>query len=55
MVFVVKNDVVERRAVKTGSAAVDTIEVLAGLVDGEQVVVSGSGELNDGRKVVVKK
>jgi len=55
VVFVVRNDVVERRAVKTGSAAVDTIEVLAGLVDGEQVVVSGSGELNDGRKVVVKK
>jgi len=55
VVFVVRNDVVERRAVKTGSAAGDTIEVLVGLVDGEQVVVSGSGELNDGRKVVVKK
>ncbi len=54
IVFVCTTDVLERRAVKTGRVAGDTVEILAGLTPGEQVVVPGPEELKDGQEVVVK-
>ena len=52
--FVVGNDLVDRRAVKTGGADGDRIEVLAGLNPGERVVVSPPPGLTSGTRVTVK-
>jgi len=49
--FVVVNDVVDRRAVTTGGADGDRLEVIAGLNPGERVVVSPPAELTHGAKV----
>jgi RND family efflux transporter MFP subunit len=52
--FVINNDIVDRRAVKTGGLDGDRLEVLAGLRGGERVVVSPPPGLASGAKVVVK-
>jgi RND family efflux transporter MFP subunit len=52
--FVVADDVVDRRAVKTGGVDGDRLEVLAGLRGGERVVVSPPPALTSGTKVRVK-
>jgi HlyD family secretion protein len=54
IVFVVKDDRVERRAVSVGLATGDQVEVLSGLVAGERVVVEGPPTLKDGDKVKVQ-
>ena len=53
-VFVVVNDRVDRRAVTTGGADGDRVEVLAGLSAGERVVVSPPAELSAGALVVTR-
>jgi multidrug efflux pump subunit AcrA (membrane-fusion protein) len=53
-VFVVENDLVERRAVTTGGADGDRLEVLAGLGAGERVVVSPPAELAGGMAVITR-
>ena len=54
VVFVVKGDTVERRAVRVGAADGDQIEVVTGLNDGERVVVDGPATLADGMRIRVK-
>jgi HlyD family secretion protein len=54
VVFVVRGDRVERRAVRIGGAPGDEVAVLSGLAPGEQVVVDPPPELADGRKVIVR-
>lgn len=53
-VFVVQGELVERRAVRTGGADGDRLEVIAGLRGGDRVVVTPPKELKAGAKVVVK-
>ncbi|HVZ22991.1 MAG TPA: efflux RND transporter periplasmic adaptor subunit, partial [Vicinamibacterales bacterium] len=53
VVFVVKEDRAERRAVKVGDDKGDQVEVLSGLSVGEQVVVNAPQGLKDGDKVKV--
>ena len=53
-VFVVRQNAVERRAIKTGGTDGDRLEVLAGLKGGEQVVISPPPELTEGMLVTVK-
>jgi hypothetical protein len=53
-VFVVRQDTVERRAVRTGGTDGDRLEVLAGVAAGERVVVSPPPALADGVRIVVK-
>jgi RND family efflux transporter MFP subunit len=53
-VFVVKQDTVERRAVRTGGTDGDRLEVLAGLAAGDRVVLSPPQELADGARIVSK-
>jgi RND family efflux transporter MFP subunit len=55
VVFVLNRDSVERRSVKTGRAIGSTIEILAGLRPGEQVVTSSTKELKDGQKIEIKR
>jgi len=53
VVFVLDGDVVERRAVSVGGKAGTEIEILSGVSAGEQVVVSGLEDLEDGQRVRV--
>ena len=52
--FVVRGDVVERRAVRLGGTDGDRVEVLAGLQSGDRVVLSPPPTLADGAKVIVQ-
>jgi RND family efflux transporter MFP subunit len=52
--FVIAGDHVERRAVQTGGADGDRVEVRGGLRPGERVVVSPPADLKNGAKVAVK-
>ncbi len=51
VVFVVRDDRVERRAVRTGGTEGDQIEVVSGLTTGDRVVIEGPAELADGTRV----
>jgi RND family efflux transporter MFP subunit len=51
VVFVVKEDRVERRAVKVGAADGDRVEVVSGLTSGDRIVVEGHAGLADGSRV----
>ncbi len=53
-VFVVRDRTVERRAIQTGGADGDRLEVIAGLSAGDRVVVSPPPALADGMLVVIK-
>lgn len=55
VVFVYRDGRVERRAVRLGQIQATGQEVIAGLSDGEQVVVTEVGRLRDGQRVQVKK
>ncbi len=51
VVFVVKDERAERRAVKVGQTDGDQVQVVAGLNAGERVVVDGPAKLTDGERV----
>jgi len=53
VVFVIKDDHVERRAVSLGAVDGDLVEVVSGLVAGERIVIDGPQDLADGDRVVV--
>ena len=53
IVYVVRGDLAERRAVRLGSVVGDEVEVIAGLTAGERLVVDGPADLADGDRVVV--
>jgi RND family efflux transporter MFP subunit len=55
VVFLVKDDRVERRAVTLGGTHGSDTEIVGGLVVGDTVVVSGPTDLRDGQAVAVKK
>lgn len=54
VVFVVREDRVERRAVRTGNEDGDAMEVLSGVTAGERVVIEGPPTLQDGDRVRVQ-
>jgi len=54
IVFVLKQDRVERRAVSVGLEQGDQVEVLSGVTAGERVVVDGPQTLKDGDKVKIQ-
>ena len=53
-VFVCQGDFVERRSVRKGDVIGDNVEILAGLMDGHQVVIDGPDNLKDGQKVLIR-
>ncbi len=55
IVFLLKDDHVERRAVTVGSARGTSTEIMAGLVPGDTVVVKAPENLKDGQSVQVNK
>jgi HlyD family secretion protein len=54
IVFVVKEDVAERRAVTIGGTEGDQVEIASGLQIGERVIIEGPATLTDGSRVTVK-
>ena len=54
IVFVVKEDRIERRAVSVGQEEGDQVELLSGVAAGERVVTDGPPTLKDGDKVKVQ-
>jgi RND family efflux transporter MFP subunit len=54
VVFVLRGDQVERRAITIGAAEGDRVEVLSGLSDGERVVIDAPASLADGARVIVR-
>ena len=54
VVFVVEDEIVDRRAVSVGRSIGTDIEIMAGVVPGDRVVVSESDGLSDDQKVKVK-
>ena len=52
-VFVVRQDMVERRAIQTGGADGDRLEVVAGLAAGDRIVVAPPPELADGVRIAI--
>jgi len=55
IVFLVKENRVERRAVKIGANRGSETEILAGLVPGDTVVVGGPADLHDGQTIDIKR
>jgi HlyD family secretion protein len=55
VVFLVKDDKLERRAVTLGENRGSDTEITAGLAIGDTVVVSGPADLRDGQSVAIKK
>jgi len=55
VVFLVKDNRVERHAVKVGTSNGAQTQILAGLVAGDTVVVGGPADLRDGQAVEVKR
>jgi hypothetical protein len=53
-VFVVRGDVVERRAIQTAGTDGDRLEVSAGLSAGDRVVIAPPDTLGDGGRITVK-
>jgi RND family efflux transporter MFP subunit len=54
-IFVENNGVVEYRKVQLGRRIEDKIEIISGIADGENVVITGQSKLMDGTKVEVIK
>jgi RND family efflux transporter MFP subunit len=55
IVFLVKDDKLERRAVTLGENRGSDVEIMAGLAVGDTVVSGGPADLRDGQSVAVKK
>lgn len=55
IVFLVKNDKLERRAVSVGNTQGGQTEILSGIATGDTVVVKGPANLQDGQAVEIKK
>src|SRR5271156_942841 len=55
VVFLVKGDKLERRAVGVGNAQGSQTEILSGLAAGDSVVVKGPANMQDGQAVEIKK
>jgi HlyD family secretion protein len=55
VVFLVKDDRLERRAITLGGTRGSDTEVVAGIVVGDTVVVNGPADLHDGQTVAIKK
>ncbi|HTS14001.1 MAG TPA: efflux RND transporter periplasmic adaptor subunit [Candidatus Limnocylindrales bacterium] len=55
VVFLVKDDKLERRAVKLGATSGSDTEILAGVTVGDTIVVRGPADLHDGQAVEIRK
>jgi hypothetical protein len=54
LIFIAKDGKASLRLVKTGKTLEDRIEVLSGLEEGEQVIVSDTTQLTDSQPVTLQ-
>jgi hypothetical protein len=54
LIFIAKDGKAALRLVKTGKTLEDRIEVLSGLEEGEQIIVSETTQLTDGQPVTLQ-
>ena len=54
VVFLYRDGKVERRAVRIGGTQGSDVEIIAGVADGDRLVVAGAENLHDGQRVDVK-
>jgi multidrug efflux pump subunit AcrA (membrane-fusion protein) len=54
LVFVARHGTAALRLVKTGKVLEDRVEVLSGLEEGEQIIVSETAQLTDGQPVTIQ-
>jgi RND family efflux transporter MFP subunit len=54
VVFVVEDEILDRRAVSVGREVGDDVEIMAGVIPGDRVIVSPLDGLTDGQRVKVK-
>ena len=54
IVYLVRDQKLERRAVSLGAERGSDVEILAGLVPGDKLVVGGADKLHEGQAVEVK-
>lgn len=54
LVFVVRSGQAELRLVRTGKRFENAVEILAGLSEGERIVVENAGKLRDGQPVITR-
>ena len=55
IVFLVKDNKLERRAVRSGNTRGSDVEIFAGVVPGDMVVTKGPPDLRDGEMIQLKK
>ena len=55
IVFLVRDDKIERRVVRLGGTRGKDVEVLAGLTEGDSVVIKGPADLRDGQTVEIRR
>jgi HlyD family secretion protein len=51
--YVVKGDVAERRAIKTGAVSVREVEITGGLAEGDRIVISDTDDFKDAARVML--
>jgi HlyD family secretion protein len=51
--YVVRDDVAERRPIRTGAVSVREVEITEGLKEGEQIVVSDTDDFKDAARVLL--
>jgi RND family efflux transporter MFP subunit len=54
-VFLLRDDRLERRAVRLGQEAASGVEIIAGVTPGDQIVVKGPEGLHDGQRVEISR
>jgi hypothetical protein len=54
LIFVAQQGTAALRLVKTGKVLEDRVEVLSGLEEGEQIIVSETAQLTDGQPVTIQ-
>lgn len=45
--YVVENGLAQRRALRTGATSISSIEILEGLAEGDQIIISGTDQFDD--------
>ena len=51
--YVVRDDVAERRPIRTGAVSVREVEITDGLQEGDQIIVSDTDDFNDAARVLL--
>ncbi len=52
-VYVIENGLAKRKVIQQGNTSTGKVEVLSGLNDGDQVIVEGAGDVEEGDKVKI--